>query len=268
MNLRRPFATMALRALVLCVLLALWEGLVRAYRVPHWLVPGPLAVARALREGWDVLLPALAVTLGTALFALVVAVAAAVALGVLAALSRLLEYAILPVAVGLQVVPVVAVAPVILVYVERVETALVLCAALVAFFPVLANTITGLERVDVQQRELFRLYGASRWQELRWLCLPAALPYILAGIRVAGTLALVGAVVAEFAAGTAGERAGLAFRILESGWRLQIARMYAALLLLAAAGLVVHGLLRWTERAVLRRLHLAARDGPRPSAST
>ncbi|GBD41731.1 Riboflavin transport system permease protein RibX [bacterium HR39] len=257
-----------LRTAVLAALLLLWEGLVRLYEVPHWLVPGPLAVAAELWRAREVLLPALAVTLGTALLALVVAVGAAVTLGVLAVLSRLLEYAILPVAVTLQVVPVVAVAPVILVYVERVETALVLCAALVAFFPVLANTITGLERIDPEQRDLFRLYGASRWQELLWLRLPAALPYILAGIRVAGTLALVGAVVAEFAAGTAGEQAGLAFRILESGWRLRIARMYAALVLLAAAGLLLHGLLRQGERLMLRRLHLAAREEARPSSST
>ncbi len=243
------------------VLVTAWELAVRLSGVPHWILPGPLAVGRALVEGLPVLLPALAVTLAVTLAALAVAAGGGILLALAIALSPLLEAALLPLAVTLQVIPLVAVAPVILLYVERVETALVLCAALVAFFPVLANTLAGLERAGTAERRLFALYGASRWQELRHLRLPAALPHLLAGLRVGGTLALVGAVVAEFAAGHAGSRAGLAFRILESGWRLDIPRMYAALALLAASGLVLYGLLRGLERAVLRRLHLAPREG-------
>ncbi len=244
------------RLLVPAGLVLAWQVAVWLLAPPPWILPGPLAVLRALVAGADVLLPALAVTLLTTLAALLVAAAGGFLLGLAIALSRTLEYALLPLAVTLQVVPLVAVAPIILLYVERVETALVLCAALVAFFPMLANTLAGLERAREAERRLFALYGASRWQELIHLRLPRALPFVLAGLRIAATLALVGAVVAEFAAGTAGSRAGLAYRILESGWRLETARMYAALLLLAVAGLVLYGLVGALERRVLRRLHL------------
>ncbi len=257
--LRRP--GLVLRLAVPLLLGGGWELAVRLSGVPHWILPGPLAVGRALVEGLPVLLPALAVTLAVTLGALVVAAAGGILLALAIALSPLLEAALLPLAVTLQVIPLVAVAPVILLYVERVETALVLCAALVAFFPVLAGTLSGLERAGTAERRLFALYHASRWQELVHLRLPTALPHLLAGLRVGGTLALVGAVVAEFAAGHAGSRAGLAFRILEAGWRLDIPRMYAALVLLAASGLVLHALLRGIERAVLRRFHLAPREG-------
>jgi len=249
-----------LRVLVPGLLLVAWELAVRLGEVPRWILPGPLDVARALVRDGPALLPALAVTLGTTLAALLVAGLGGVLLGVAIALSRVLEAALLPLAVALQVIPLVAVAPIILLYVERVETALVLCATLVAFFPVLANTLAGLERVSPAERWLFRLYGASRWQELVHLRLPAALPLVLAGLRIGGTLALVGAVVAEFAAGTAGSRAGLAYRILEAGWRLDIPRMYAALVLLALTGLALYGLLGRIERAVLRRLHLGGQS--------
>ena len=162
-----------------------------------------------------------------------------------------------PDAVILQVTPVIAIAPLLLIYLQQ-QTAVIVCAWIVAFFPVLSNTTLGLNSVDRNLAGLFQLYGASRLQTLRYLKLPAALPYILGGLRIAGGLSLIGAVVAEIAAGSAGAGSGLAFRIAESGYRLNIPRMFAALLLLSAAGIVIYGLLALISHLVLRRWHESA----------
>jgi NitT/TauT family transport system permease protein len=171
--------------------------------------------------------------------------------------SRLLEYSLYPYAVILQVTPVVAIAPLLLIYLPQ-QAAVLACAWIVAFFPVLANTTLGLNSVDRNLLDLFRLYGASRWQVLRRLKLPSALPYILTGLRIAGGLALIGAVVAEIAAGSAGAGSGLAYRIAESGYRLNIPRMFAALILLSIAGIVIFFALSLVSHLALRRWHESA----------
>ncbi|MBW8857355.1 MAG: ABC transporter permease subunit, partial [Bradyrhizobium sp.] len=171
--------------------------------------------------------------------------------------SKWVEYSLFPYAVVLQVTPVIAIAPLLLIYLEQ-QTAVVVCAFIVAFFPVLSNTTLGLNSVDRNLAGLFQLYGASAPQTLRFLKLPAALPYILGGLRIAGGLSLIGAVVAEIAAGTAGAGSGLAYRIAESGYRLNIPRMFAALLLLSLAGIVIYGVLALVSHLVLRRWHESA----------
>nr|WP_243748608.1 ABC transporter permease subunit [Pseudomaricurvus alcaniphilus] len=170
---------------------------------------------------------------------------------------RLIEYSFYPYAVILQVTPIVAVAPLLLIYLPQ-PMAVLACAWIVAFFPVLANTTLGLNSVDHNLIALFDLYKASRWQVLWNLKLPAALPQILAGLRIAGGLSLIGAVVAEIAAGSAGAGSGLAYRIAESGYRLNIPRMFAALLLLSAAGVVIFFLLSGLSHLALRRWHESA----------
>jgi NitT/TauT family transport system permease protein len=171
--------------------------------------------------------------------------------------SKWLEYSLLPYAVILQVTPVIAIAPLLLIYLPQ-HTAVIACAWIVGFFPVLSNTTLGLNSVDRNLAGLFQLYGASRMQTLRHLKLPAALPFILGGLRIAGGLSLIGAVVAEIAAGSAGAGSGLAYRIAESGYRLNIPRMFAALLLLSAAGIVIYALLALISHLVLRRWHESA----------
>jgi len=171
--------------------------------------------------------------------------------------SRLVEYSLYPYAVILQVTPIVAIAPLLLIYLPQ-PAAVLACAWIVAFFPVLANTTLGLNSVDHNLISLFELYGASRWQILAYLKLPAALPSMLGGIRIAGGLALIGAVVAEIAAGTAGAGSGLAYRIVESGYRLNIPRLFAALLLLSVTGIVIFFALSLVSHLVLRRWHESA----------
>jgi NitT/TauT family transport system permease protein len=158
----------------------------------------------------------------------------------------------------LQVTPIVAIAPLIIIWVNDVFLSLLVCAWLVAFFPIVANTTLGLNSADRNLVDLFRLYGASRWQLLRYLRLPSALPYFLAGVRISGGLALIGAVVAEFVAGTGGTETGLASRILEAGYRLEIARLFAALLLLSLTGVAIFAVLSWISRRLLAHWHESA----------
>jgi NitT/TauT family transport system permease protein len=237
--------------------IAAWELVVRVNQIPPYVLPGPMAVFHTLVDDWGVLWQSLLTTLLTTLEGFAAAAIGGITLALLFSQSKWLEYSLFPYAVILQVTPVIAIAPLLLIYLPQ-HTAVVVCAWIVAFFPVLSNTTLGLNSVDRNLAGLFRLYGASRLQTLRLLNFPSALPFILGGLRIAGGLSLIGAVVAEIAAGSAGAGSGLAFRIAESGYRLNIPRMFAALLLLSAAGIVIYGLLALTSHLVLRRWHESA----------
>jgi NitT/TauT family transport system permease protein len=243
--------------LALAVGVVLWELVVRLNNIPAYVLPAPGAVIRTLVQDWPVLSQSLLTTLLTTLEGFVAAGIGGIILAVLFNQSKWLEYSLFPYAVILQVTPVIAIAPLLLIYLPQ-QTAVVVCAWIVAFFPVLSNTTLGLNSVDRNLAGLFQLYGASRMQTLRYLKLPSALPFILAGLRIAGGLSLIGAVVAEIAAGSAGAGSGLAYRIAESGYRLNIPRMFAALLLLSAAGIVIYGLLALASHLMLRRWHESA----------
>ncbi len=239
-------------------MLALWEGLVRAMAIPPYILPGPILVAKTLVSDWGTLWPALVVTLTITLQALLAAVVVGVLLALLFSLSRWIELSLFPYAIILQVTPIVAIAPLIIAWVDDVSVSLLICAWLVAFFPILSNTVLGLRSVDRNLLDLFELYGASRWRTLLDLRLPAALPYFLGGLRISGGLALIGAVVAEFVAGSGGRESGLAYRILESGYQLKIPRMFAALVLISAAGIAIYVLLSLVSHLLLRRWHESA----------
>ena len=242
---------------VLALGVALWELVVRLGRIPPYVLPSPWLVFSTLVSDWAMLSAALVVTLTTTLEGFLLAAVGGVALAVLFNQSRLIEYSLYPYAVILQVTPIVAIAPLLLVYLPQ-QAAVLACAWIVAFFPVLANTTLGLNSVDHNLVDLFRLYGATRRQVLWELKLPAALPHILGGLRIAGGLSLIGAVVAEIAAGSAGAGSGLAYRIAESGYRLNIPRMFAALLFLSVAGVAIFFALALMSHLVLRRWHESA----------
>ncbi len=250
-------ARIALPVGMLVLLLLVWQVYVTVYEVPHYILPSPVRVAQAFATDWPILLSALLVTLKITFAALAIALVGGVALAVLMAQSRWIELALYPYAIILQVTPIVAIAPLLLVWLPQ-EAAVLACAWIVAFFPVLANTTLGLNSVDHNLADLFRLYGASRWQVLWRLKLPAALPYILGGLKIAGGLSLIVAVVAEMAASSAGAGSGLAYRIAESGYRLNIPRMFAALVLLSLAGIVIYFVLALLAHLLLRRWHESA----------
>ena len=242
---------------VLALAIAAWGLIVTAYSIPPYVLPGPWLVLDTLWSDRALLWDSLLVTLTTTVEGFALALVGGVGLAVLFNQSRLLEYSLYPYAVILQVTPVVAIAPLLLIYLPQ-PLAVLVSAWIVAFFPVLANSTLGLNSVDRNLADLFALYGASRWQVLWRLKLPAALPYILGGMKIAGGLSLIGAVVAEIAAGSAGAGSGLAFRIAESGYRLNIPRMFAALVLLSAAGIVIFFALSLLSHFLLRRWHESA----------
>ena len=248
---------LVLPVVVLAVGIVAWDAVVRINDIPPYVLPGPIVVFTTLVQDWPILWQSLLTTLLTTLEGFIAAALGGVALALMFNRSRWLEYSLFPYAVILQVTPVIAIAPLLLIYLPQ-QTAVIVCAWIVAFFPVLSNTTLGLNSVDRNLAGLFELYGASRTQTLRYLKLPAALPYILGGLRIAGGLSLIGAVVAEIAAGSAGAGSGLAYRIAESGYRLNIPRMFAALLLLSAAGIVIYMLLALVSHLVLRRWHESA----------
>lgn len=257
----RRFEAVARWVLPVAVLglgLWLWDRVVVWNEIPHYILPGPGLVAETLVKDRAILLDALSVTLQITLMALAVAVLGGVGLAVLFNQSRLAEMSFYPFAVILQVTPVVSIAPLIFIYVESRLAGLLICAWIVAFFPILANTTLGLRSADHNLSDLMTIYRASRWQRLRYLLLPSALPYFLGGLRIAGGLALIGAVVAEYVAGTGGIGSGLAFRILEAGYRLNIPRMFAALLLIAATGVVIFAALSLLSHLLLRKWHESA----------
>jgi NitT/TauT family transport system permease protein len=234
-----------------------WELVVRLKGIPPYVLPAPSLVFATLVSDWSLLSESLAVTLVTTLEGFVLALIGGVGLALLFNLSRLVEYSLYPYAVVLQVTPVVAIAPLLLIYLPQ-QAAVLACAWIVAFFPVLANTTLGLNSVDHNLVDLFRLYGASRTQVLWRLKLPSALPYIFGGLKIAGGLSLIGAVVAEIAAGAAGAGSGLAYRISESGYRLNIPRMFAALVLLSVVGILIYFALSLLSHLLLRRWHESA----------
>jgi NitT/TauT family transport system permease protein len=229
--------------------LAAWEAIVRIRGIPVYILPGPLVIAQTLWTDWPSLSQSLLITLRITFAALIAAVTVGVSLAIIFTQSKWLEKSLFPYAVILQVTPVVSIAPLIIIWVGDINLSLLICAWIVAFFPILSNTIL---------INLFQLYRASRWQTLRYLRLPAALPYFLGGLKISGGLALIGAVVAEFVAGTGGSASGLAYRILESGYRLQIPRMFAALILISLSGIAIFFLTSWISYLLLRHWHESA----------
>jgi NitT/TauT family transport system permease protein len=243
------------------ILLLFWEWAVAARHIPPYVLPAPSAIARALSDNFTSLMASLFSTLKVTLEGFAAALIAGVAFAIAFSQSRTIERALYPYAVVLQVTPVVAIAPLILIWVgfEHIDAALALIAALVAFFPILSNTSQGLKSADFNLVDLMRLYGASRWQILWRLRLPTALPHLLGAMKIAGGLSLIGAVVAEFVAGS-GTATGLAWRIVEAGNRLEIATLFAALLLLALLGIALFAAFSLLEWALLRRWHESAQQ--------
>ena len=236
----------------------LWDRICVWNEIPQYILPRPGVVLNTLWVDAPLLFSSLLVTLKITFLGLLLAVIGGVGLAVLFAQSKWVEMSFFPFAVVLQVTPIVAIFPLINIYVGNQTTKLLLCAWIVAFFPILSNTTLGLNSVDRNLRDLFELNGASRWQQLRYLRLPAAMPYFLGGLKIAGGLSLIGAVVAEFVAGATGQSSGLASRIIEAGYRLNAPRLFAALILISITGIVIFLVLSLVSHLILKRWHESA----------
>lgn len=236
-------------------LLVVWEIVFRVIDVPIYLVPKPSDIAMALYSNAHTLWQSLLMTMKITLLAFLMAIAIGVLVSFLFVQSRVIEACFMPYAILFQVTPVVAIAPLIIIWISNTTLALVVCAMLVAIFPILTNTTLGLRSVNPGLLNLFRINKASRWQILMKLRVPNALPYFFSGLRISCGLALIGAVVAEFVAGTGGTSAGLAYQILQAGFQLNLPLMFAALFLITCAGLLLYILMSMLSNAFLKKWH-------------
>lgn len=247
------------------LVLVLWEVGVRITNTPPYLLPGPLLVFQTLLQEWGTLFPSLLITFQITVVAFIAAIVSGLLVAILFTQSKWIERSFFPYAVILQTTPIVAIAPLIILWVRQVVpdesstfVSLVICAWIVAFFPILSNTILGLNSADHNLVNLFQLYKASHWQSLLYLRLPSALPYFLGGLRISAGLALIGAVVAEFVAGTGGTQSGIAYQILMSSFNLQIPRMFAALFMTTILGVLIFVILTVLSDFLLRNWHESA----------
>jgi len=239
--------------------IAAWEIFVHVTNMPPYLLPGPILVFQTLISSWGELFPSLLVTLKVTLIAFITAAISGLLISVLFTQSKWIERSFFPYAVILQTTPIVAIAPLIIMWLKNdTFLALIVCAWIVAFFPIVSNTTLGLNSVDHNLINLFHLYRASRWQTLIYLRLPSAMPYFLGGLKISGGLALIGAVVAEFVAGTGGSQSGLAYQILMAGYNLQIPRMFAALFMITLTGVLIFACLTWLSNFLLKEWHESA----------
>ena len=237
------------------LVLVLWHVLVKAFDVPKFLVPGPLLVAETLVTDWGLLFDSLLVTLKITFGAFFLAVVIGTLVAFLFVQSRWVEMSLFPYAVLLQVTPIVAIAPLIIIWVKQPTLALIVCATIVALFPIISNTILGLRSVNPGLVNLFRMNKATRWQTLTQLRIPSAAPYFFGGLRISSGLALIGAVVAEFVAGTGGTGAGLAYQILQAGYQINIPRLFAALLMITVTGVLLFLLMVFLSKLALASWH-------------
>jgi len=243
---------------IMVLAIVLWDRICVWNEIPQYILPRPGVVLQTLHNDAGLLFSSLLVTLRITFLSLLLAVIGGVGLAVLFAQSKWVEMSFFPFAIVLQVTPIVAIFPLINIYVNNQTVKLLLCAWIVAFFPILSNTTLGLNSVDRNLRDLFKLNGATRWQQLRYLRLPAAMPYFLGGLKIAGGLSLIGAVVAEFVAGAQGQSSGLASRIIEAGYRLNAPRLFAALILISLTGILIFLVLSLVSHLILRRWHESA----------
>ncbi len=252
---RGLFLLKILPFLVFAIALAGWEAIVRINNIPQYILPAPTLVLVTLWDNLGSLMQSWWFTMKVTFGALFLAVAGGVILATLFALNKWVEASLFPFAIVLQVTPIVAIAPLILIFIDSTMAALLLCAWIVAFFPILSNTVIGLRSADHNLRDLFSLYRASPWQTLRHLLIPSAMPFFIAGLKIAGGLSLIGAVVAEFTAGAAGKQTGLASRILEASFRTEIPKMFAALVLVSLTGVMIFVLFNIVSKLVLGKWH-------------
>lgn len=243
---------------ILAASIVLWDRICVWNEIPHYILPRPGLVFATLLADWGILSIALVNTLKITFGALFIATVGGLGLSILFTQSKWIEISFFPFAVILQVTPIIAIAPLILIYVDSITAGLLICAWIVAFFPILSNTTLGLNSADHNLQNLFQMYGASRWQTLRYLRLPASMPYFLGGLRIAGGLSLIGAIVAEFVAGSAGSGSGLANQILEASYRLNMPRMFAALILISFTGILIFLTMNLISHLLLRKWHESA----------
>jgi len=240
---------------VIVSLFILWEVLFHALNLRWYLLPPPSMILESIQSNFISLMGSLAVTIKVTLTALMASVIISVCLAIIFYFSKIVERSMMPITVILQVTPIIAIAPLISIWVDSSQMATLICAFLVAFFPLLTNTIAGLKSTERNHLDLMNLYRANKYQLLRYVVLPNALPYFLSGLKISTGLALIGAIVGEFVIGPISGHSGLAYRIIESGYQLEIPKMFASVFLISITGILLYNAVRLLSFMILRNWH-------------
>ena len=241
--------------IVIIGLFILWEILFHTLNLRWYLLPPPSMILESIQSNFFSLMGSLAITLKVTLTALIASVIVSVCLAIIFYFSKFIERSMMPITVVLQVTPIIAIAPLITIWVDSSQMATLICAFLVAFFPLLTNTISGLKSTESNHLDLMKLYRANKYQLLRYVVLPNALPYFLSGLKVSTGLALIGAIVGEFVIGPISGHSGLAYRIIEAGYQLEIPKMCASVVLISITGILLFNLIRLISYLILRNWH-------------
>jgi NitT/TauT family transport system permease protein len=230
-------------------ILALWQFLNEALKIPPYLLPSPSAIAVALYSGVadGILIRSAFITFLEAIAGFLIAASAGIVLGTVIAQFTIVERLVYPYIVGLQSLPKVAIAPLVIVWFGYGFSSKIVVSATIALFPILVNVIVGLKSADEDKLDLMRSLNASRWQKLRLVQFPAALPYIFAGLDVAAIFSVLGAIVAEFV----GSQAGLGNLLLTFNSNLDISSVFACLILLALMGTGMHAVIQQLRRRMV-----------------
>ena len=240
---------------IIFLFLVVWELLIHAFDIKWYLLPPPTMIIDSIYSNFFSLMSSLAITLKVTLTALAMSVIISLCVAIIFYFSRIIEKTMMPITVVLQVTPIIAIAPLISIWVDNSEIATLICAFLVAFFPLLTNTITGLKSTEKNHLDLMKLYRANKIQLLRYVVLPNALPYFLSGLKISTGLALIGAIVGEFVIGPISGHSGLAYRIIESGYQLEIPKMFASVVIISITGIMLFNSTRLISYFLLKKWH-------------
>jgi len=240
---------------IIFLFLVVWELLIHVFDIKWYLLPPPTMIIGSIYSNFFSLMSSLAITLKVTLTALAMSVIISLCVAIIFYFSRIIEKTMMPITVVLQVTPIIAIAPLISIWVDNSEIATLICAFLVAFFPLLTNTITGLKSTEKNHLDLMKLYRANKIQLLRYVVLPNALPYFLSGLKISTGLALIGAIVGEFVIGPISGHSGLAYRIIESGYQLEIPKMFASVVLISITGILLFNSTRLISYFLLKKWH-------------
>ena len=238
--------------------ISLWQAIPTLLDIKPFILPKPTDVVNAAIKDWDLLWPAMQITVVEAVIGFILSAVIGIGVSILLASSRIIEISLYPYAVILQTIPVIAVAPIVVIWFGSGFNSIVIISFLIGFFPIVSNTLMGLNSVDKNMGDLFQLYNASKWQTMWKLRIPAAMPYMMSGLKVSCTLSIIGAITGEYIAGIGGGKGGLGYAITVAAVQLKTPYLFACAIAGAIFGIVFYLLVSFISRLVLKSWHESA----------
>jgi NitT/TauT family transport system permease protein len=240
------------------VLLAAWQVFVAVMGIPQYILPPPTAVLVAAFTRWADIWAALTITFLAALAGLGLSVLVGVAAALVMSQSKVIERSFYPYAVILQTIPIIAIAPLVVIWLGAGTPSVIVISFLISLFPMISNSTAGLSATDHNLANMFELYNARWWQRIAMLTFPSALPYIMTGLRISSGLAIIGAIVGEFVGGIAGHKGGLGYVLTAAAIRLDMPYLFAAAFASAMLGIAIFAVVSFVQNLALRNWHESA----------